>query len=319
MIMSELAFIQTMSQDASLRLTPGCIIGTDISLGWSFFCSSKVAGIIAQFLGIVLTLALPRLWAAGCVLYHRGTSLQGQQTQVRNAGSFALDRIWNAGLPATRLTGDVLPPREPAKKIHDLNAAAIATVFFVVYIVLGTLTNLLIGNSVGPAASAGCSAHRPMNSSDSSNLVTEETRLQMAAASYAQSCYSGRGSFITGCNLFARQSLPYTLTEEVDCPFHGGMCLLGDSGAVRFTTGPVPAQVLGFNYGRHMEFERSTIFAPLVRNESFVKRAGDESLIGFDFYYGVSFPPQIAPVKLPWTYSWRGANRFPYDNTYGLE
>ncbi|RDW56464.1 hypothetical protein BP6252_14147 [Coleophoma cylindrospora] len=301
---------------------------------WAWFLPTASAGIGVQFLGIWLTLALPRLWTAGCVLYRRGTASatpanargieleprdHDQREQVLDAGSFALDRIWNAGLPQNRLTGGVLPRRETNMVLHDLGLAFISIVFFILVIVLGSLINLLTGDSVGLAQASDCGYYLPGNFDETPAVIAAQTRLQVDAASYAQSCYGGRGNAITGCNLFAQQAIPYTSTEEVDCPFSGEMCLLGSKGAIKFSTGPVPAQALGFNTGKHLEFKRSTSFAPLVRNETFVQKyipGGDTSLTGYQFFYGWTAPPDIAPVMWPWTYQWYGINRMPVDNTY---
>merc|ERR1712072_690567 len=63
---------------------------------------------------------------------------------------------------------------------------------------------------------------------------------------YAEECYRGlHGSAI--CNDFASARLPYTIQQEVTCPF-GNRCLLGRSGAVRYDTGKLNSHVhLGVN------------------------------------------------------------------------
>lgn len=289
--------------------------------GWCWFLPRTTAGICVQFLGIWLTLALPRLWTGGQVLYRRGTasatstSAQSHEQDhdrrdtVLDAGSFALDRLWNAGLPQNRLAGGALPRREKNMVLHDLGLAAISIAFFILVIVLGTLTNLLTGDSVGLARASNCGYYVLEGFELTPAVDAAQTKLQGDAASYSQTCYGGRGNSITGCNLFARQAIPYTLTEDVSCPFGGEMCLLGSKGAIRFSTGPVPAQALGFNTGKYLEFQRSTTFAPLVRNETFVQQSNsgeDREFVGFDFYYGWTGPIGNSPVMNPWTYTWSG-------------
>jgi hypothetical protein len=203
--------------------------------------------------------------------------------------------------------------------LHDLGLASISIVFFILVIVLGSLTALLTGDSVGLARSSDCGYYLPGNIEETPAVIAAQTRLQVDAASYAQTCYDGRGNAITGCNLFAQQAIPYTSTEEVDCPFGGEMCLLGSKGAIKFSTGPVPAQALGFNTGKYLEFQRSTTFAPLVRNETFVLEftpGGDNSLKGYQFFYGWTAPIAIAPAIYPYTYLWYGVNGMLIDNTY---
>lgn len=293
-----------------------------------------MAGICVQFLGIWITLALPRLWTAIGVLYRRGTVVptsantqgiqlgplgNGHRELVLDAGSFTLDRIWNAGLPQNRLTGGALPRRDTKMAMHDLGLAFVGSVFFVLVIVLGTLTNLLTGDSVGLARSSECGYYLSDNVTESPALTAARTRLQVDAASYAQTCYDGRGSALVGCNLFARQAISYTATEEVDCPFGGEMCLLGNKGAIKFSTGPVAAQVLGFNTGKNLEFQRSTTFAPLVRNETFVLKTIGGSGGAFKlhhFYYGWTTSNAMLPAWQSETYLWLGSDWSPMDNTY---
>jgi hypothetical protein len=188
--------------------------------------------------------------------------------------------------------------------LRDLGLAIISIAFFVLVIVLGTLTNLLTGDSVGLARPSDCGYYLPQNFQETPAVVAAQTRFQVDAASYAQACYDGRGSAITGCNLFAKHAISYTATEEVDCPFSGEMCLLGNKGAIEFSTGPVPAQALGFNTAKYLEFQRSTTFAPLVTNETFVLKTYNGDSVMHQFFYGGTAPPSIAPVTNPWTYMW---------------
>jgi len=69
---------------------------------------NSAAGIAVQFLGIWLTLALPRIWVGVLTLHRRGTAGQAHNANVLadravdpvpDPGEYALDRLWNAGLP----------------------------------------------------------------------------------------------------------------------------------------------------------------------------------------------------------------------------
>merc|ERR1712054_16485 len=71
---------------------------------------------------------------------------------------------------------------------------------------------------------------------------------------YAEECYRGlHGSAL--CNDFASARLPYTIQQEVTCPF-GNRCLLGRSGAVRPRGFPQGDYLLGPRHSRsHGNFD----------------------------------------------------------------
>lgn len=168
---------------------------------------------------------------------------------------------------------------------------------FVLVIVTGTLTTLLSGDSTAIASSKDCGYYHCAAGRDlgrSALTVNREREREETVAAYARNCYNGRGSAIDGCNLFTHQSLPYAVEDQVNCPFGGDMCVLGNErAAVKFSTPPLPAHYLGLNTDKALEFVRTTTCAPLIRNASF---------IGFD-------NPDESPGHTGWWYYFYGATR----------
>jgi len=157
---------------------------------------------------------------------------------------------------------------------------------------MGTLTSLFTGDSTGLARSPKCGYyHHILDAPEETKIlgIGWEKRAQDEVGTYAVNCYGGRGTRIGGCNLFAKQSLPYVKEGQVSCPFRGEMCKLGEQGAVAFATPPLPAQILGFNTNIQLEFQRYTTCAPLVSNETFTtygKSLGEGYEGTWDFHYG---------------------------------
>ncbi|KAK6428111.1 hypothetical protein LTR95_015747 [Oleoguttula sp. CCFEE 5521] len=239
---------------------------------------SNAAGLAVQFLGIWLTLALPRIWVTVITLYRQGTSARGQHAEsVLDPGEYALERFWDAGLPRNRLPTEALPRRDRRMALKDFGIASASALIFVLVIVLGTLANLLSGDSTALIASPTCGYYgiikdgpRPAKFLS----LNRNSRRQGAVGSYARDCYDGRGNTLEGCNLFTKQSLPYGAEDDIPCPFGGDMCVTGaETGAIKFSTPPLPAEYLGLNLGASLEFERTTTCAPLVRNSSFLSHA----------------------------------------------
>jgi hypothetical protein len=54
-------------------------------------------------------------------------------------------------------------------------------------------------------------------------------------STYAQQCYSGANSFLSGalgCNTYVTQQLPFNVTTKATCPFPGDICVTNDSNIV---------------------------------------------------------------------------------------
>lgn len=211
----------------------------------------------------------------------------------------------------------MLPRRDKRTALRDFGVAVAVASIFLLIIVLGTLTNLLSGDSTAVLVSKNC-GYYDINKDAPFELwiphFNSEKRKQETVAAYASDCYGGQANSITGCNLFTQQSLPYTTEVEVPCPFKGGMCILGDEkGAVRFLTPPIPANHLGLNINTALEFRRITTCAPLVRNESFqlYKESTNPLFTGFWLYqYGQ------ADAVVGYTFLYPERSNFVSDGTY---
>lgn len=58
----------------------------------------------------------------------------------------------------------------------------------------------------------------------------------MSARNYARSCYGSKSQNLASCNVYPAETLPYDTRSNAPCPFKGGRCLLGDTGALEMKT-----------------------------------------------------------------------------------
>ena len=87
----------------------------------------------------------------------------------------------------------------------------------------------------------------------------------VSAATYARACYAGPSNVLE-CNQYPVQSLPYSKTENVSCPFADGMCLK-NSPAIAFDTGNISSHD-HFGINAQMKdriiYRRTTTCAPII-------------------------------------------------------
>ena len=87
----------------------------------------------------------------------------------------------------------------------------------------------------------------------------------VSAATYARACYGGPSNALE-CNQYPVQSLPYSRTENVTCPFVDGMCLRKYP-AIAFDTGNISSHDhFGINaqIKDRITYRRMTTCAPLM-------------------------------------------------------
>jgi hypothetical protein len=125
------------------------------------------------------------------------------------------------------------------------------------------------------------------NSKNSSSFVEFEHRVEAESGLYANECY-GASSLIENCNKFYNQTISYSLNNSADCPFDGEVCH-GLNNSIMFTTGLVPASVLGIDVAKPLLFSRTMTCSPLVTGPEYVSIGisdlGEEQ---WEYWYGRS-------------------------------
>ncbi|KAI9852075.1 MAG: hypothetical protein M1838_001872 [Thelocarpon superellum] len=107
---------------------------------------------------------------------------------------------------------------------------------------------------------------------------------ELESAHLAQDCY-GEEEGADGCNLFVSQSIDYQ-TYNASCPFAPDLCLEDAGPAVQYSTGPVSGAKLGINAPQVLEFERNTTCSPLNMNESYVTLVRNGNTKTYQYNYG---------------------------------
>lgn len=140
--------------------------------------------------------------------------------------------------------------------------------------------------AVSKADTCGTYVYRP-GSKNPSNSVEFEHRVEAESGLYADECY-GASSLIENCNKFYNQSISYSLDNKAECPFDGNVCH-GMNESIMFTTGLVPASVLGVNTPNPLLFSRTMTCSPLVTGSDYVSIGisdlGEEQ---WEYWYGRS-------------------------------
>lgn len=85
---------------------------------------------------------------------------------------------------------------------------------------------------------------------------------------YKNECY-GESKPYANCETFYTRRLPYVSVNNATCPFDGDVCLYGDTGAYKITTGLMDSNVLGINAeaSKRFHFRKTMVCSPLKSDE----------------------------------------------------
>lgn len=272
--------------------------------GWQWTFDKSAAGILVQFLGILITIALAQLWILVQSIWYakdrvRNTSQPGAQTssprarQPRSLWDVIIELLREAiheMSPPVQLAG--APPRARWRIIFaKVLLVFFAFVIFTGILALGAFANALQGDSKVLTTSSLCGVYTKAVPQDYNSGTDFNTKATNDAAQYARLCYAGR-NLDYGCDQFPYQAIKYGTVSNDSCPWTGGMCELGAHGAITFSTGPTPASALGINAKESLQFERTTTCAPVTMNATFItmrERSDDGCFMdSIDYNYGWS-------------------------------
>lgn len=120
---------------------------------------------------------------------------------------------------------------------------------------------------------------------DKDDLV--QTQKEIRAGQYARDCYGDQSIVRPGrCNFFENQTISYQTFLNQPCPFKDSSYCNGAYTAVRFSTGPTSARVLGMNSPNLPTFTRTTTCVPLNMRRGFVKQVPPDDQFRFDYFLG---------------------------------
>ncbi|KIW84087.1 hypothetical protein Z517_03333 [Fonsecaea pedrosoi CBS 271.37] len=151
---------------------------------------------------------------------------------------------------------------------------------------------LVLGSSCGQW---NFDAQAPM----SSYLEKSQNESQIAS-NYARECY-GASTRSTTCNTYVHQQIKWSEDQNTTCPFKGGMCLPGDTAALKLDTGYIDSHsMLGINSREkdRINYRRVTTCAPLNASDRILpNKIPGTSII----YYNYDFGP-LSSGNYTWTY-----------------
>ena len=132
---------------------------------------------------------------------------------------------------------------------------------FVGFTAASTTVGLLVGDSIGVSTAVSCGLWRL--TTNSLNSVTIDSDLMITTENFLNDCYTDNLSG-QDCGVFDDNNLYYSNRTNVDCPFHGDVCLGGKDFTIDFDTGLIDSGLLGINSYRRPLFRRKAVCAPLV-------------------------------------------------------
>jgi hypothetical protein len=105
------------------------------------------------------------------------------------------------------------------------------------------------------------------------SMVIKDDR-QRRIWAYKHECY-GESQPYADCETFYARRLPYTSVSNASCPFDGDVCLYGDTGAYKVSTGLLDSNILGINAeaSKRFHFRKTMVCSPL-RTDGYVSPEG---------------------------------------------
>jgi len=96
-------------------------------------------------------------------------------------------------------------------------------------------------------------------------VVNPMGQIMIEVEEIQRACYENESP--EDCGLFPYSDLFVNVTEHVDCPFVGSLCLGGNNSAVRFETGYRDSTYLGLNSPNRPIYRRTSTCAPLTADK----------------------------------------------------
>ena len=171
----------------------------------------------------------------------------------------------------------------------SLSLGSAFLVLFLIVTIGAILSSYIIIDGVALCKSDLCGWWWPVNSSDVKRYNMPKRTLdyyvqqELAAAAHEANCMQNK-VVQSPCDLFYPNAISYHERPGVLCPFVGNMCLGGNSHVMQLETDFLDARVLGINTPSHFDFRRTSIFAPIIVNDSYLEYLDDPQGIGTIYY-----------------------------------
>ena len=248
-------------------------------LGGQFLVSQHHASILANLVGIALTLAhLPLVSVQSLYSAHGHGSKPPQQ---RRRGHFKNDNL-NATEELYLELGAAFAIVRDVWKIVQVQTWQSTPCMRQIWkhvlqrpfdIIVSLLLSSLFVDFFGAESSAnGMSANKI---TDKTALVSSPKCSLLSSghsafdpAAYRKQCYRAKPG-ADGCNSFYNQSLTYTKRSEHKCPFSEETCALCTNPGLILDTGLIDAKFVGINSLKRFQFRRTTTCSPLKADGGF--------------------------------------------------
>ncbi|KIX99960.1 uncharacterized protein Z520_04598 [Fonsecaea multimorphosa CBS 102226] len=286
----------------------GSITGATLTL------SSSQGAFLVAFLGVFITLVGSQFWVLvsfalhqlNCTKTYDGLQKQ-HQVILRNSGTSA-----GAAYELLRLPFYWWRREDQTQRIEDarlwpfLRRSWVLSLFpllsFALFAGAGVLSSQ-VTKAAGDellVSGSNCGQWNFNPQAPMSSYVEKSQNESQIAYNYARECYGGSVSSTT-CNTYMHQQLKWSEDRNANCPFESGMCLLGDTAALKLDTGYIDSHtVLGINSPKRdrIDYRRVTTCAPLNTSGRIQpNKISGTSIIYYDYDFGPTSSSNVT-----WTY-----------------
>jgi hypothetical protein len=269
--------------------------------GATLTISERDGGLLISFIATFITVVGAQLWRILSFALHQIRStdaprdgLHHQQQNILRNTSTPAGTAWTYLQQAWYWRG-----RARSVLLRTLPMSLFGFLYLVLFGVLATFSSQ-ISKSAGPARliyGNNCGYWRldpdvdprsPAAQSANNQRLANET---IITSSYARACYGDKPDRLS-CGTYPVSALKYTTESNATCPFANGMCVGGDTAAVKLTTTRINTHYdLGINApSRHrIEVVKESTCSPLVQLRAPIngtEEGGDAGNLYLDYYYG---------------------------------